>query len=107
MSALCVVFAAVLAMSETVVVRHRAAAGADLAALAAAGHWPDGAGTACGLADRVAHAQKALLVRCEVTGEVADVVVTAGHGPFTAESRSRAGPPVPEPNLKPRPDPDP
>jgi secretion/DNA translocation related TadE-like protein len=96
-TALCVVFAAVLAMSETVTARHRAAAGADLAALAAARRWPDGAAVACALADRVARAQRARLVRCEITGEVADVVVAAGHDPFAAESRARAGPPNPEP----------
>lgn len=40
---LCVVFGAVLAMGQAVVVRHRAAGAADLAALAAADHWTDGA----------------------------------------------------------------
>ncbi|MET8578200.1 Rv3654c family TadE-like protein [Streptomyces sp. NPDC005012] len=100
--ALCVVFAAVLAMSEVVLVRHRAAAGADLAALAAAGHWPDGPAAACLQADRVAEAQRVRLVRCGITGEVADVVVAAGHGPFAATSRARAGPPAPSPPPPPR-----
>ncbi|MGW0928478.1 Rv3654c family TadE-like protein [Streptomyces sp. NPDC002644] len=95
--ALCVVFAAVLAMSEAVLVRHRAAAGADLAALAAARHWPDGPAAACLQAGRVAEAQRARLVRCGITGEVADVVVATGHGPFAATSRARAGPPAPSP----------
>lgn len=97
LSALCVVFAVVLAMGEAVVVRHRAAAAADLAALAAARHWPDGTAAACAPADRVARAQRARLVRCEIAGEVADVVAEAGHGPFTAESRARAGPSAPDP----------
>ncbi|MER5477249.1 Rv3654c family TadE-like protein [Streptomyces sp. NPDC002734] len=97
MSALGVVFAAVLAMSEAVVVRHRASAAADLAALAAARHWPDGTAAACAQADRVVRAQRVQLVRCELVGEVADVVAEAGHGPFTAESRARAGPPAPDP----------
>jgi secretion/DNA translocation related TadE-like protein len=97
LSALCVVFAAVLAMGEAVVVRHRSAAAADLAALAAARHWPDGPAASCALADRVARAQRARLVRCEVTGEVADVVAAAGQGPFAAETRARAGPSAPDP----------
>ncbi|WP_448321418.1 Rv3654c family TadE-like protein, partial [Streptomyces sp. CO7] len=79
------------------VVRHRASAAADLAALAAARHWPDGTAAACARADRVVRAQRAQLVRCEIAGEVADVVAEAGHGPFTAESRARAGPPAPDP----------
>ncbi|GDY64689.1 hypothetical protein SAV14893_040820 [Streptomyces avermitilis] len=41
---LCVVFGAVLAMSQAVVTRHRAASAADLAALAAADHWADAGG---------------------------------------------------------------
>ncbi|MEU3555270.1 Rv3654c family TadE-like protein [Streptomyces fragilis] len=98
LAALCVVFAAVLAMGEAVVVRHRAAAAADLAALAAARHWPDGTTAACAPADRVARAQRARLVRCEIAGEVADVVAEAGHGPFTAQSRARAGPSAPDPS---------
>ncbi|MYR00534.1 hypothetical protein GTX23_18675, partial [Streptomyces sp. SID6139] len=38
---LCVVFGAVLALGHAVTVRHRAAGGADLAALAAADHWTE------------------------------------------------------------------
>ncbi|MEU9210151.1 Rv3654c family TadE-like protein [Streptomyces sp. NPDC048415] len=89
---LCVVFGAVLAMGQAVVVRHRAAGAADLAALAAADHWMDGGTAACARADRVVRAQRARLVRCAVEGEISDVTATSGRGPFAAEVRSRAGP---------------
>ncbi len=89
---LCVVFGAVLALGHAVTVRHRAAGGADLAALAAADHWADGGEAACVLAGRVATAQRVRLVRCAVEGEIADVTAASGGGPFTAEVRSRAGP---------------
>ncbi|MGP4047138.1 Rv3654c family TadE-like protein [Streptomyces sp. 2A115] len=89
---LCVVFGAVLAMSQAVVIRHRAGGAADLAALAAADHWMEGGTEACAQADRVARAQNAWIVRCAVYGEIADVTVAAGREPLTAEVRSRAGP---------------
>ncbi|WP_369252475.1 Rv3654c family TadE-like protein [Streptomyces sp. R41] len=89
---LCVVFGAVLAMGQVVVVRHRAAGAADLAALAAADHWMDGGTAACARAERVARAQRARLVRCAVEGEISDVTAASGRGPFAAEVRSRAGP---------------
>ncbi len=95
---LCLVFGIVLALGHAVVVRHRAAGGADLAALAAADHWAEGRAAGCARADRVARAQDARLVRCAITGEVADVSVASGNGPFTVEVRARAGPagpPVP------------
>ncbi|MCT7353459.1 flp pilus-assembly TadE/G-like family protein [Streptomyces sp. 15-116A] len=90
---LCVVFGVVLALGHAVVVRHRAAGGADLAALAAADHWTQGGTAACARAERVARAQDTRLVRCTVEGEIADVSVSAGRAPFTAEVRARAGPP--------------
>ncbi|MEU5523974.1 Rv3654c family TadE-like protein [Streptomyces sp. NPDC093250] len=89
---LCVVFGIVLALGHAVVVRHRAAGGADLAALAAADHWTRGGTAACARADRVAREQGTRLVRCVLTGEVSDVSVTSGQGPFTVEVRARAGP---------------
>ena len=106
---LCVVFGVVLALGQAVVVRHRAAGGADLAALAAADHWADGGAAACARAGRVARAQGVRLVRCEVAGEVSDVTAASGRGPFTAEVRARAGPattlpaaaPVPRPPFPP------
>ncbi|MCD9875321.1 Rv3654c family TadE-like protein [Streptomyces guryensis] len=105
---LCVVFGAVLALGQAVVVRHRAAGGADLAALAAADHWADGTAAACGRAGRVARAQGTRLVRCVVVGEISDVTAASGRGPFAAEVRARAGPagqPVPAERALPRPSP--
>ncbi|MFJ6843752.1 Rv3654c family TadE-like protein [Streptomyces griseoluteus] len=92
---LCVVFGAVLALGHAVVVRHRAAGAADLAALAAADHWAEGAEAACAAGRRVASAQGARLVRCAIVGETSDVSAGSGHGPFTAEVRARAGPAAP------------
>ncbi|MEU5347331.1 MULTISPECIES: Rv3654c family TadE-like protein [unclassified Streptomyces] len=89
---LCVVFGAVLAMGQAVVIRHRAGGAADLAALAAADRWMEGGAAACGQAERVARAQGTRVVRCAVQGEVSDVTVAAGRGPLTAEVRARAGP---------------
>ena len=102
---LCVVFGVVLALGQAVVVRHRAAGGADLAALAAADHWAEGAAAACARADRVARAQRARLVRCAVVGAISDVTAASGGGPFEAEVRARAGPagPVPQAPLPPPP----
>jgi secretion/DNA translocation related TadE-like protein len=90
---LCVVFGALLAMGQAVVVRHRAAGAADLAALAAADHWAEGTRAACATAGRVARAQGARLVRCAIEGDVSDVTAASGRGPFDAEARARAGPP--------------
>ncbi|MGY9068538.1 Rv3654c family TadE-like protein [Streptomyces sp. CAS3] len=98
---LCVVFGAVLALGHAVTVRHRAAGGADLAALAAADHWAEGGEAACALAGRVASAQEVRLVRCTVEGDIADVTAASGSGPFTAEIRSRAGPTAPRRSLSP------
>jgi len=97
---LCVVFGVVLALGQAVVTRHRAAGGADLAALAAADHWAEGGTAACARAGRVAEAQGARLVRCVLVGEISDVTAAAGRGPFASEVRARAGPaehPLPEP----------
>ncbi|MFF2205374.1 Rv3654c family TadE-like protein [Streptomyces sp. NPDC058145] len=94
---LCVVFGAVLALGQAVVVRHRAAGGADLAALAAADHWAEGTAGACARAERVAAAQRVRLVRCVIAGETSDVTAASGRGPFAAEVRARAGPPGPLP----------
>ncbi|MFF0014524.1 Rv3654c family TadE-like protein [Streptomyces sp. NPDC005374] len=103
MAMLCVVFGGVLALGQAVVVRHRAAGGADLAALAAADHWSDGPGAACVRAEGVARAQGVRLVRCAVVGEISDVTAASGRGPFTAEMRARAGPAGPVPSGVPLP----
>ncbi|MGW1722291.1 Rv3654c family TadE-like protein [Streptomyces sp. NPDC002306] len=96
---LCVVFGVVLALGQAVVARHRAAGGADLAALAAADHWAEGHAAACARAGRVARAQGARLVRCELVGDTSDVSAASGRGPFAAEVRARAGPPGPLPQI--------
>lgn len=96
---LCVVFGVVLALGQAVVVRHRAAGGADLAALAAADRWADGTGAACARADRLARAQGARLVRCVVVGQISDVTAASGRGAFAVEVRARAGPAEPEPTA--------
>ncbi|MBC2903986.1 Rv3654c family TadE-like protein [Streptomyces cupreus] len=100
---LCVVFAVVLALGQAAVTRHRAAGGADLAALAAADHWVEGAESACGRAEKVARAQGTRLVRCALVGDVSDVTAAAGRGPFAAEVRARAGPPAPPGSPSPAP----
>ncbi|MFF5358458.1 Rv3654c family TadE-like protein [Streptomyces scabiei] len=93
-AALCAVFGAVLMLGQAVVIRHQAAAAADLAALAAADHWMKGSAAACATARRVARAQGGGLVRCEVEGEISDVTAVSDLGPLTAPARARAGPPV-------------
>lgn len=81
-------FATGLLVAQAVVLRHRAGAAADLAALAAADHALDGRDRACELAAAVAREQGAHLVTCAVSGEIADVVADVGG----ARVRSRAGP---------------
>jgi secretion/DNA translocation related TadE-like protein len=92
LGAVCAVFGVLLAQGEAVLARHRAAGAADLAALAAADHWMEGAGKACAVAGRVAGAQGSRLVRCALVGEVSDVTAASAAGPFTGEVRARAGP---------------
>ncbi|MFJ6232836.1 Rv3654c family TadE-like protein [Streptomyces griseus] len=91
---LCTVFAVVLALGQAVAARHRAGGAADLAALAAADRALEGTVAACGTARRVALAQGAVLVRCVVRGEIADVTARSGFGPYLPAVRARAGPPV-------------
>ncbi|MFF3750487.1 Rv3654c family TadE-like protein [Streptomyces sp. NPDC002018] len=91
-SAMCVVFAVVLAMGQAVLARHRAAAAADLAALAAADHALLGQADACRRAAGVASAQGAEVVRCGLSGGIADVTARAAFGPYTPTIRARAGP---------------
>ncbi|MEV6681336.1 Rv3654c family TadE-like protein [Streptomyces erythrochromogenes] len=87
------VFAGVLLLGQAVVARHRAAAAADLAALAAAATWAHGPDTACAAALRVARAQGAELAGCRLGGEVAEVAARVAVGPFRPGIRARAGPP--------------
>lgn len=91
-TAFCAVFALLLAMGQAVLARHRAGGAADLAVLAAADHALLGEDAACGLARRVAAAQRASVVRCAVQGEIAEVAAEARAGPYVVRARSRAGP---------------
>lgn len=84
-------------VGSAVVARHRAAAAADLAALAAAARLPAGPQTACAAAESVARSMSSTVARCDVDG--LDVIVIAEAmpgfgaqwaGPATASAR--AGP---------------
>ncbi|MFJ6721547.1 Rv3654c family TadE-like protein [Streptomyces sp. NPDC091259] len=88
-------FGGVLLLGQAVVARHRAAAAADLASLAAATAWAHGPEAACAAAVRVARAQGATLAECRLGGEVAEVEARVPLGPFTPSSLARAGPPAP------------
>ncbi|MET9886069.1 Rv3654c family TadE-like protein [Streptomyces sp. NPDC006430] len=90
------VFGGVLLLGQAVVARHRAAAAADLAALAAAVTWTHGPQEACTAARRVARAQRATLTACTLHGEVADVTARPATGPFAPKMSARAGPPLPD-----------
>ncbi|MEV7893756.1 Rv3654c family TadE-like protein [Streptomyces cyaneofuscatus] len=92
--ALCAVFALVLELGQAVTARHRAGGAADLAALAAADRALEGPEAACEAARRVALAQKAVLVRCSVQGEIADVVARSSLGRYAPAVRARAAPPA-------------
>ena len=77
--------------------RHRAAAAADLAALAAAGQVWSGAPAACSAAGGVAEANGAVLRSCRVRGEQVEVVTAvevAGPAAVLGDParRARAGP---------------
>ncbi|MEV6954987.1 Rv3654c family TadE-like protein [Streptomyces sp. NPDC051183] len=98
MTVLGAVFGGVLLLGQAVVARHRAAAAADLAALAAAASWTHGPEAACATAVRVAVAQGARLTGCVVAGETAQVTARVASGPFTPPIRARAGPPLPPPD---------
>ncbi|WP_324604837.1 Rv3654c family TadE-like protein [Streptomyces sp. NRRL F-2890] len=89
---LCGAFGAVLVLGQVVEVRQRVATGADLAALAAADHALGGSRTACAAAERVALAHRVRLARCDMAGEISDLSVEGGVGPYTVTARARAGP---------------
>ncbi|MFF5801836.1 Rv3654c family TadE-like protein [Streptomyces sp. NPDC012746] len=88
------VFGGVLLLGQAVVARHRAAAAADLAALAAAASWAHGPETACATAMRVARAQGATLTSCTLRGEISEISARAPTGPFAPAATARAGPPL-------------
>ena len=68
-------FGALLAcLGAVAVARHRAAAAADLAALAAAGHLLEGTARACSVASAVALGQAARVLSCASDGTTVTVV---------------------------------
>jgi secretion/DNA translocation related TadE-like protein len=89
-----VAFGGVVAtLGAVAVARHRAAAAADLAALAGAAHVLEGPARACRAARDVASAQAAVLSRCRLDGAVLTVEVAVRLGALgAARSRARAGP---------------
>lgn len=97
MAALLAVAVVVLQLGTAVATRHRAEAAADLAALAAASHAVSGPEQACDQARRVVSAMGGELVRCELHGWDAVVVVSVAGPAVVAElgaarGRARAGP---------------
>src|SRR5690606_4832410 len=88
----CVV--AIVVVASVRVDRHRAAAAADLAALAGAEQAASGADRACAVARRTAHANQARLVDCTVSGLTVTVTVAVPGriGPAQLTAVSRAGP---------------
>lgn len=94
---LTLVSATAASLIAVAVVRQRAAAVADLAALAAAQHALEGPSVACGWAGRITAADAGRLLSCRLAGDVADVTVEVRpSGPLgrlgAARSRARAGP---------------
>jgi secretion/DNA translocation related TadE-like protein len=84
-------------LAAVAVARQRAAAVADLAALAAAARVLDGPAAACARASRLAADSGGLLASCAVDGDVAVVVAEVRPaGPLgrlgAASARARAGP---------------
>ncbi|WP_235435771.1 Rv3654c family TadE-like protein [Mycobacterium sp. EPa45] len=82
-------------IGSAVIARHRAQAGADMAALAAAMWLPSGVGSACGQAAEVSRAMGAALSGCDVDGLDIVVRVDVATGRLLggrAHSAARAGP---------------
>lgn len=92
-----VVFVAAMQFGAVVITRHRAAAAADLAALAAASHAVAGTDHACATARRITDRMVVRMSACELDGWDATVQVEASPpGPLgrfgTARATARAGP---------------
>jgi secretion/DNA translocation related TadE-like protein len=88
---------AALLYGSAVAGRHRAEAAADLAALAAAVHVPDGTASASAVGASIAGDNGARLDGCEVAGDEVEIVVSrrvsfGRLGTFVAVARARAGP---------------
>ena len=77
-------------LGEVAVTRHRAAAAADLAALAGAAHALDG--SACTTAATVARRNGATVQECRLDGEDVDVTVSVTSDWGVTRARARAGP---------------
>jgi secretion/DNA translocation related TadE-like protein len=89
-----VVLVAVLALGSALALRQRVIGAADAAALAAADAASGAvAGVPCGLAERVAAANRAALTSCVLDGLIATVTVSATFGAVPFSARSTAGPP--------------
>jgi secretion/DNA translocation related TadE-like protein len=91
-------------VGDAVVTRHRAAAAADLAALAAAAHVLGGPRAACAAARTVATVDGARLTACAVDGSVVRVVTAVAFaGPLgrfgSAHASAVAGPATPDATL--------
>jgi secretion/DNA translocation related TadE-like protein len=94
---LILVFAALLAVGAAIATRHRTASAADLAALAAAEHAPDGEQAACARARWVTGQMRVQLDHCWLSGWDALVEVSAAlpdplSGFGSATAHARAGP---------------
>ena len=88
---------AALLYGSAVAGRHRAETAADLAALAAAVHVPEGAASACAAGARIAVRNGGSLWDCRLAGADVEVVVSSrvslgGLGALTVIARARAGP---------------
>lgn len=97
MAVLLTITIACVYLGSAVVARHRAQAGADLAALAAAGRLPQGAEVACARAVALAESMHTTVVDCDVLGldvvVAVEVTVALGRlGAGTARAAARAGP---------------
>ena len=94
-AALVAVTLAGVQIGSAVVARHRAQAGADMAALAAAAWLPRGANSACRQAAAVSHAMGAALSGCDVDELDVVVAVDVATGRLLggrAHAAARAGP---------------
>jgi secretion/DNA translocation related TadE-like protein len=97
MGLLMAVATALTTVGSVRVARHRVYDAADLSALAAARLAMVDPQAACGRAAAVAAENDVQLLRCTITGEVADVwtsltITLPGLGPRTLTGRARAGP---------------
>ncbi|MCI2421960.1 flp pilus-assembly TadE/G-like family protein [Saccharopolyspora sp. K220] len=84
-------------LGAATIARHRAEGAADLAALAAAAHAPQGQQLACERANRVASGMRVAVTECRLDGWDARVAVQADLPDFVlggqkASARARAGP---------------